>query len=298
MIGVLVVGVLVPPKKQALWMGILENDESSEGQQVKYLFGEDGVEAADIVLSKVSDFCCESNPVLEILDKKKLNAPVITLVEHQRMVADRFTMMHKIASSGLGIRTPITFAIPSEASAVFSVSSPKWIVKPRAACGPAWTHRMAIVSSPAQVEEIIFTSSSGFPFACEFVLQELIPHNGWFLKIFVIGTDIFAFRRRSIDGSENNVFSASDLKFLDDCCGVFELPVSPELRRIAESLSQVFQFDLFGADIVPSSDGELFVVDVNYFPTYAELGSRRKKLLDEYLVGKAKSMGISVGGVS
>ncbi|GMI49353.1 hypothetical protein ScalyP_jg10200, partial [Parmales sp. scaly parma] len=58
-----------------------------------------------------------------------------------------------------------------------------------------------------------------------------------------------------------------------------------EVTPIANKLREIFKLDLFGFDLLVTSEKrEMVVVDVNYFPSYKEMSEYWPKLLAEYLV--------------
>lgn len=61
------------------------------------------------------------------------------------------------------------------------------------------------------------------------------------------------------------------------CCGGKQIGVAPrvsvdQIRLAASQLSEAFQLEIFGFDvIVDKATGDLVVVDVNYFPSFKEI---------------------------
>ena len=73
------------------------------------------------------------------------------------------------------------------------------------------------------------------------------------LKLFVVGEQVFAVRRKFAQDS-----------FLD--AGT-PIALSPELEVLARRCGEIFGLELYGIDVL-EVDGTYYVVDVNYFPGY------------------------------
>jgi ribosomal protein S6--L-glutamate ligase len=85
------------------------------------------------------------------------------------------------------------------------------------------------------------------------LIQEYMPGRREHLKVYVVGGNVFAVRKR---------FSADSFTQPGRPCRV-----STEVREIALRCGQAFGLGLYGLDIVESARG-LWVVDLNTFPGY------------------------------
>ena len=87
-------------------------------------------------------------------------------------------------------------------------------------------------------------------------LQKFMPGDGWDIKLWVIGQQVFAARRRTPlagAGKENYPFAPDAI---------------PEAWvRIARAIGRAFNLHLYGVDLLISDDGPI-VVDVNSFPGF------------------------------
>jgi ribosomal protein S6--L-glutamate ligase len=86
-----------------------------------------------------------------------------------------------------------------------------------------------------------------------FIAQAYVEAGGFDVKLYVAGERVWATRR------------PSPLR-APDATGE-RVPVTPELRRIADGCRDEFGLALFGVDVLQSGDG-LAIVDVNEFPNY------------------------------
>lgn len=107
------------------------------------------------------------------------------------------------------------------------------------------------------------------------IVQRYFP-NCDELKVYVIGPEVFAVRKRSTpDGSTATPCS-----------------VSEDIRAIALRCGRVFGLGLYGLDVIESPDAPL-VVDVNYFPSYRGVPNAAQLLadyIDRYAHGRCPEL--------
>ena len=85
------------------------------------------------------------------------------------------------------------------------------------------------------------------------IVQEHVPGPGHDLKVYVVGEQVYAVRKR---------FAADSFTRPGD-----PVPVSAQVREIALRCGEAFGVSLYGLDLIESPDGPV-VVDLNYFPGY------------------------------
>jgi ribosomal protein S6--L-glutamate ligase len=85
------------------------------------------------------------------------------------------------------------------------------------------------------------------------IVQEYVEGAGEDLKVYVVGTDVFAVRKP---------FSATSFTRPGRPC-----EVDPELEEIARSCGRALGLGLYGLDLIEGPDGPV-VVDMNTFPGY------------------------------
>ncbi|WP_405014533.1 RimK family alpha-L-glutamate ligase [Kitasatospora sp. NBC_01539] len=87
------------------------------------------------------------------------------------------------------------------------------------------------------------------------VVQPLAPSDGWDVKLWVVGGEVFAERRRSE--------LAADPAAARRPLATADLPAA--WRGLADAAGEVFGLDVYGVDLLDTPDGPL-IVDVNAFP--------------------------------
>ena len=100
------------------------------------------------------------------------------------------------------------------------------------------------------------------------IIQEFVPTDGWDIKLWVIGQQIFAARRRSSLAGEA---SRQDFPIPTE-----QLPSS--WRSISLKVGRVFDLHLYGLDLIASDRGPV-VVDVNSFPGFRGVAGAASALL-------------------
>jgi len=175
------------------------------------------------------------------------------------------------------------------------------ICKPVEACGTAASHRLTVILNEEGVADIRYPC----------IVQEYIDHGGTLMKVYVLGNSISVHARRSLPNltyqvTDSQPVSSSVLRkssvssekqsqprslsfdsqkpyptsedfgmeedkrmAIDDRKTTW--PEQDQLNSIAACLRQAFGLSLFGFDLIQSTDKHLYVVDLNYFPSYKEL---------------------------
>lgn len=157
------------------------------------------------------------------------------------------------------------------------------IVKPLVAAGTKESHHMTIAVKDSAIRNGIPPNS---------LIQEYVNHNQELYKVYVMGKKVHVYERASLPNLPSDVaeISTVDLVKFDsqhpypqlkdfgilgynDPQVTRSIPVTPdEVMPVVDSLKKAFGLELFGFDILISSQhNEWLVVDVNYFPSYKEV---------------------------
>jgi ribosomal protein S6--L-glutamate ligase len=126
---------------------------------------------------------------------------------------------------------------------------------------------LRIVHSPAELAELSWPE----PVA---LAQPYLPNDGYDLKLYGIGDNIWAVRKPSpFNMSGQSSTGSAEL-----------LPLTPALRDLGRRCGQIFGLELYGVDCLQTSAG-VAVIEVNDFPTYTGVPDADKKLAD-YIIQK------------
>lgn len=93
-------------------------------------------------------------------------------------------------------------------------------------------------------------------------VQEFIPHEGFDLRLFVLGERVLGMRRRNpLDWRTNVSRGASTEAFTPDA----------ELSHLALKAAQSVGAEIAGVDFLPGRDGQLYAIEVNAVPGWKAL---------------------------
>ena len=252
------VGVLISKKKRQALVprGIFESTANIE----YVLLDEDDdltsqCEGVDLLLTKVSDF--GNDRVLKFLSETDIRQLVSE--DKQRLVTDRLDTYNRL-------KDVVNMAVTKPARGgckTFPV-----IIKTRLACGPAFSHKMAIIREFVNANQVMEELQD------ELIMQQFIPHDGKLFKVFGVGDDLFVFIRPSISETSppEGVFDSQKyFKNLEAVQAKADAVDVELLTVIGRNIGQETQLKLFGFDAVKDEHGCFVVVDVNYFPSFAEV---------------------------
>ena len=99
------------------------------------------------------------------------------------------------------------------------------------------------------------------------IVQQWLEGDGWDTKVWVIGDEIFAARRRSpLDRRPKDQFQ------------LLPSQIDEEIRRISFAVGQTFGLSIYGVDFLTTAQG-LVAMDVNSFPGMRNLIGPEKALV-------------------
>jgi len=203
------------------------------------------------------------------------------------------------SASGLHVRTPAYEIYHGDSTSL----SPPLICKPLTAAGTKKSHCMGVVLREEGLRHVQETPC---------LLQEYVNHNALLHKVYVMGNHVSVFCRPSLpnlptcceeaydfcefdsqrpyptlqDFGLRHVKRAKFMSMNNDDEEEEEKVTADEIRPVVDVLKQAFGLELFGFDILVTAEGELLVVDVNYFPSYKEVANF-PSLLANYLTQRA-----------
>lgn len=109
--------------------------------------------------------------------------------------------------------------------------------------------------------------------------QDYLPNDGYDLKLYGIGNEVWAVRKPSpfnkLRAVSANGFPKVEL-----------LPLTPPLRDLGWRCRDLFGLELYGVDCIQTAAGPV-VIEVNDFPNYTGVPDASEKLAD-YVIGWAK----------
>jgi ribosomal protein S6--L-glutamate ligase len=197
------------------------------------------------VLKTVSD-----GPGLSILEAAEAAAiPTINHARSIRLVRDKAVATAYAHIHGLPIPLAYFVARPELLKQVPTEDYPL-VVKPTNGSSCRGIYR---IDSPSDLATLdIVQPNAGF-----FLAQHYVENAGFDIKLYVTGTEVFAVAKRSPLHPDVKVEKRL-------------IPLTFELRDLAQQVGKLFGLDIYGLDVVETAHGPM-VVDINDFPSFGHL---------------------------
>jgi RimK family alpha-L-glutamate ligase len=113
-------------------------------------------------------------------------------------------------------------------------------------------------------------------------LQQYVPHEGFDLRVLVIGDRMLGMRRRNALDWRTNVSRGATAEPLE---------MTPELIDLARRAADAIGAPLAGVDLLPGRDGELYAIEVNAVPGWKALAATLQvdiaRLVIDYVASRA-----------
>ncbi|MFQ5612132.1 MAG: RimK family alpha-L-glutamate ligase [Anaerolineae bacterium] len=103
--------------------------------------------------------------------------------------------------------------------------------------------------------------------------QSYLPTDGYDLKLYGIGEEVWAVRKPSPLGAPGAKAPARKAELL---------PLTPALRKLGRRCGRIFGLELYGVDCIQTPDGPI-VIEVNDFPNYTGVPGVDESLADYVL---------------
>ena len=197
------------------------------------------------VLKTVSD-----GPGLSILEAvEAIGFPTINNSRAIRLVRNK--AVTAVYAHNHGLPTPLTYFVAQpDLLKQIPVEDYPLVVKPTNGSSSRGIYR---VDSPADLETLNIVEAN----ARFFLAQQYIENSGFDIKLYVVGTEVFAVAKRS------PLHPAVEVKKRI-------IPVTSELRNLALAVGKLFSLDIYGLDVVETPRGPM-LVDINDFPSFGQV---------------------------
>ncbi len=173
---------------------------------------------------------------------------------------DKYLSLARMAAAGLPVPRTVVVQQPAAIEPAWESLGQDCVVKPLFGSRGRGVIRIADRESLAPLIE---AATSAGPGGAVVYLQEFVPHDGWDVRILVVGTETFAIRRLAAGDEWRTNISLG---------GRPEAFVAPaawiDLARVA---AQVVETEVAGVDLIPGKDGQAVVLEVNAVPGWRGL---------------------------
>lgn len=169
---------------------------------------------------------------------------------------DKFLASAKLAAAGLRIPRTCVCQTVDDAVAAFESLGGDIVLKPLFG---SEGRGIARLNDEAVARR---TFSLLVPLGAVLYLQEFIPHEGFDIRILVIGEKTWAMRRRNPLDWRTNVSRGATAEPAE---------VSPEIIAQAHRAAAALGAPVAGVDLLPGRDGEMYAIEVNAVPGWQAL---------------------------
>lgn len=182
--------------------------------------------------------------------------PVVNSPRGLEIAIDKYLALARMAAAGLPVPRTIVAQHPTAIQEAWRSLGSDCVAKPMFGSRGRGLTR---VSDRESLTPLIDAATAG----SVAYLQEFVPHNGWDVRILLIGDDSFAIRR----------FAAGDEWRTNVSLGGRPEAFSPPAAwiELARSASRAVETEIAGVDLLPARDGRVLVLEVNAVPGWRGL---------------------------
>jgi len=222
--------------------------------------GRASVLAADAVLARIVPGGSLEQVILRVDALHWIEARGLPVVNSPRAIertVDKFLTTALLADAGLPVPETLVCQQPEQAEAAVAAFG-EAVIKPLFG---SLGHGLMRVSDPGQTRRMARAMAQ---MRSVFYVQRVIDHGGRDYRVFVVGGRVLgAIERRAPDGQWRTNVAIGGL------ARAVTLP--PEAEALAVRAADAVGADYAGVDLLPSSDGQLFVLEVNGIPGWRGL---------------------------
>lgn len=265
----------------------------------------------DILLYKATDIQVSAllNNMQDINNIQRIEQ-LITYLQHQyntiilyslhqiNNVLNRITMynlLHNMIQLNNNYRVEIPYY--SELSNMNNDTTIQYpvIIKHKIACGTIDSHQMYIIYNTIQFNTIVNTLHN----KNDWLYQQYIQHNIMY-KVYVLGTNVWYYivnnnnTSTSINNNNNELYTfnsqtihkqyvqPNDNNIDTDTNSIYNI-----IQQISQYSTTILQFDIYGFDLIIDqyNHTNLYIIDINYFPSYKQVNNFDTYLY-QYLIHK------------
>ena len=173
---------------------------------------------------------------------------------------DKYLSLARMAATGLPVPRTVVAQSPATIEAAWRSLGSDCIAKPLFGSRGRGLVRITDHESLAPLLDAATAAESAGAVA---YLQEFVPHDGWDVRILLVGNESFAIRRFAIgDEWRTNVSLGGRPE-------AFSPPA--DWVNLARAASQAVETEIAGVDLLPARDGRVLVLEVNAVPGWRGL---------------------------
>ncbi len=177
------------------------------------------------------------------------------------VAVDKYLTSAKLQA--VGLQSPITYACQTadEAMQAFAALGNDCVLKPL--FGSEGRGITRLTDEALALRAFKMLSQMG----AVLYLQEFIPHQGFDIRLFVLGETVLGMRRHNLEDWRTNISrGATGEAFTPE----------PKLQELALRAAQSIGAEIAGVDFLPGNDGNLYAIEVNAVPGWQALSRTLK----------------------
>ena len=186
--------------------------------------------------------------------------PVVNSPRGLEIAIDKYLSLARMAAAGLPVPRTIVAQSPDAIRAAWHSLGRDCVAKP---IFGSRGRGIARITDEASLVPLIDAATSASPAGSVAYLQEFLPHDGWDVRILLVGKDAFAIRRFAVGGEWRTNVS------LGGRPEAFNPPA--DWVELARAAARAVETEIAGVDLLPARDGRVLVLEVNAVPGWQGL---------------------------
>ena len=186
--------------------------------------------------------------------------PVVNSPRGLEIAIDKYLSLARMAAAGLSVPRTMVAQSPDAIRAAWHSLGRDCVAKP---IFGSRGRGIARITDEASLATLIDAATAAPPAGSVAYLQEFLPHNGWDVRILLVGKDAFAMRRFAVAGEWRTNVS------LGGRPEAFSPPA--DWVELARAAARAVETEIAGVDLLPARDGRVVVLEVNAVPGWEGL---------------------------
>ena len=186
--------------------------------------------------------------------------PVVNSPRGLEIAIDKYLSLARMAAAGLPVPRTMVAQSPDAIRAAWHALGRDCVAKP---IFGSRGRGIARITDEASLVTLIDAATAAPPAGSVAYLQEFLPHDGWDVRILLVGKDAFAMRRFAVDGEWRTNVS------LGGRPEAFSPPA--DWVELARAAARAVETEIAGVDLLPARDGRVVVLEVNAVPGWEGL---------------------------
>ena len=186
--------------------------------------------------------------------------PVVNSPRGLEIAIDKYLSLARMAAVGLPVPRTVVAQCPDAIRAAWHSLGRDCVAKP---IFGSRGRGIARITDEAALVPLIDAATAASPAGSVAYLQEFLPHDGWDVRILLVGQDAFAIRRFAVGGEWRTNVS------LGGRPEAFSPPA--DWVELARAAARAVETEIAGVDLLPAQDGRVVVLEVNAVPGWQGL---------------------------